>query len=51
MRTLFGNPVAPLTKHVWTLEHPVITSFVYVTLLLALGVAASVRRYRIRTTD
>ena len=50
VRTLFGNPVTPNPKDVWPLEHPVPAAFIYTAVVLVLGVLASVRRYRQRTT-
>ena len=26
-RELFGNPIAPITKHTWPLDHPVLAAF------------------------
>jgi ABC transporter DrrB family efflux protein len=51
VRDLFGNPVAPITKHTWPLEHSVLAAFLYCAVLLAIGVVASLRRYKIRTSD
>ncbi len=51
VRHLFGNPVTPVVKHVWPLEHPVLASFVSCGLLLAVTVPAVLRRYRQRTAD
>jgi ABC-2 type transport system permease protein len=42
-RELFGNPVGPLTKHTWPLEHPVIAAFIYCGLLLAIAIPMSLR--------
>jgi ABC-2 type transport system permease protein len=50
-RELFGNPVGPITKHTWPLDHPVLAAFIYCAVLLAIVVPASLRRYRARTTD
>ena len=50
VRTLFGNPVTPNPKDVWPLEHPVPAAFLYTTVILVLAIAASIRRYRQRTT-
>jgi ABC-2 type transport system permease protein len=50
-RELFGNPLSPLVKHTWPLEHPVFAAFAYCILLLAIAVPASLRRYRARTSD
>jgi ABC transporter DrrB family efflux protein len=50
-RTLFGNPVVPIAKHAWPLEHTVIASFAYCAFVLVVAVTGSLRRYRARTTD
>ena len=50
VRTLFGNPVTPNPKDVWPLDHPVPAAFMYTAVLLVLAIAASIRRYRQRTT-
>jgi len=51
VRDLFGNPVAPITKHTWPLEHSVLAAFLYCAVLLSVGVVASLRRYKVRTSD
>jgi ABC-2 type transport system permease protein len=51
VRTLFGNPVSPVTKHVWPIDHPVAMAWIYSVALLALGWVIAQRRYRARTTD
>jgi ABC transporter DrrB family efflux protein len=51
LRTLFGNPLAPVAKDTWPLAHPVLASFLSCGVVLALVVPASLRRYRKRTTD
>jgi ABC-2 type transport system permease protein len=51
VRELFGNPVAPVTKHVWPLEHSVLAAALYCAVVLALGVTGALRRYAARTTD
>jgi ABC transporter DrrB family efflux protein len=51
VRTLFGNPVTPTTKDVWPMEHPVAAAFVYTAVVLVIGLTASTRRYRRRTTS
>jgi ABC-2 type transport system permease protein len=51
VRTLFGNPLAPVTKHTWPIDHPVAASWLYVALLLALGYLGAQRQYRRRTTE
>jgi ABC-2 type transport system permease protein len=51
IRELFGNPVAPLTKHAWPLEHAIFAAFLYCIVALAISVPRTLRRYRARTTD
>jgi ABC-2 type transport system permease protein len=51
MRELFGNPLSPIVKHTWPLEHPVLAAFLYCSALLAVAVPASLRRYKVRTSD
>lgn len=51
VRTLFGNPVSPVTKHVWPIDHPVVCAWLYTIALVALGWVIAQRRYRARTTD
>ena len=51
VRQLFGNPLSPIVKHTWPLEHPVGAAFLYCIVLLAVAVPASLRRYRVRTND
>jgi len=51
MRELFGNPLSPVTKHTWPLDHAVFTAFVYCGILLAIAIPASLRRFRARTSD
>jgi len=51
VRELFGNPVGPVTKATWPLEHPVAAAFGLCLLVLAVAVPASLRRYRHRTVD
>ncbi len=50
-RELFGNPVGPITKHTWPLDHPVLAAFLYCGAMLAIAVPLALRRYRARTTD
>jgi ABC-2 type transport system permease protein len=50
-RELFGNPVTPVVKHVWPMDNPVLASFLYCGLILALAVPGSLRRYRTRTAN
>jgi ABC transporter DrrB family efflux protein len=51
VRTLFGNPVAPVTKHTWPIDHPVAAAWIYSLALVILGWIIAQRRYRARTTD
>ena len=51
VRTLFGNPVAPVTKHVWPMDHPVAAAWMYSVALVVFGWVIAQRRYRARTTD
>jgi ABC-2 type transport system permease protein len=51
IRTLFGNPVSPVTKHVWPIDNPVPAAWLYTILLVAIGVIIAQRRYKARTTD
>ena len=51
VRTLFGNPVSPVTKHVWPIDHPVACAWLYTIALVAIGWVIAQRRYRARTTD
>jgi ABC transporter DrrB family efflux protein len=51
VRTLFGNPVAPVTKHVWPIDHPIAAAWLYSVALVVLGWVIAQRRYRARTTD
>jgi ABC-2 type transport system permease protein len=51
VRTLFGNPVTPVTKHVWPLDHPVPAAWLYSIALVGVGVYIAQRRYRVRTTE
>ena len=51
VRELFGNPTAPVSKHYWTLDHPVAAAWMACAVLLSLAVPAALRRYRARTSD
>jgi ABC-2 type transport system permease protein len=51
VRELFGNPLSPIVKHTWPLEHPVIAAFLYCAVILAITVPASFRTYYARTSD
>ena len=50
-RQLFGNPIAPVTKHMWPIDHPVPAACLYCLVVLAIAVPGALRRYRARTTD
>lgn len=51
VRELFGNPLAPVAKDVWPMQHPVAASWLYCALLLAFAVPAAVHRFNKRTVD
>ncbi|MGZ4725409.1 MAG: ABC transporter permease, partial [Ilumatobacteraceae bacterium] len=51
VRTLFGNPIAPVTKHVWPIDHPVGAAWLYSVALVVVGWVIAQRRYNARTTD
>ena len=51
VRTLFGNPISPVTKHTWPIDHPVAAAWIYCIVLVAFGWIIAQRRYRARTTD
>ncbi len=51
VRELFGNPVTPVTHHVWPMDHPVAAAWLYSVALVALGYVIAQRRYRARTID
>ena len=51
IRTLFGNPVSPVTKHIWPIDHPVAAAWIYSVLLVIGGYAIAQRRYRSRTSE
>ena len=51
VRTLFGNPIAPITKHMWPIDHPVPAACLYCLVVLAIAVPGALRRYRARTSD
>ena len=51
VRALFGNPVAPVTKHIWPIDHPVAAAWLYCVALVAARLVIAQRRYRARTTD
>jgi ABC-2 type transport system permease protein len=49
-RELFGNPTALPVDPPWTLAHPVATSLIWCSALLAIAVPLTLRRFRARTT-
>ena len=51
VRELFGNPMSPVTKHVWPIDHPVAAAWIYCAVLVVIGWIIAQRRYRARTTD
>ena len=51
VRESFGNPTAPVTKHSWPLDHPVLAAVLFTLALAAIAVPGAVRRYRARTAD
>ncbi|MFN8040040.1 MAG: ABC transporter permease [Acidimicrobiales bacterium] len=51
VRELFGNPPAPVGTSSWPLEHPVTAAWAWCVVLIVVAGAASLRRYRARTTD
>ena len=51
VRELFGNPTAPITKHVWPLEHPVLAAWGWSIVLLAIAAPLALRRFQKVTTD
>ena len=46
VRTLFGNPISPVTKHVWPIDHPVAAAWIYSVVLVVIGLVIAQRRYR-----
>jgi ABC-2 type transport system permease protein len=50
VRSLFGNPQAPLVQHTWPMEHAALAGTGFCLLLLAVTVPLALRRYRMRTT-
>ncbi len=51
IRTLMGNPLAPVTKDVWPLVHPVAASWIYTAIIFAIAVPMALRGFRKRTAD
>jgi ABC-2 type transport system permease protein len=50
-RVLFGNPTAPIAKSTWPMTHPVLASWIYCAIILAVSVPGALRRYQARTQD
>ncbi len=50
-RELFGNPVTPVTHHVWPMDHPVLAAWIYTVVLVAAGWTLAQRRYNARITE
>jgi ABC-2 type transport system permease protein len=50
VRTMFGNPTALPAHAAWPLEHPVVSSLVACTVMLAIAVPLTLWRFRVRTT-
>ena len=51
VRTLFGNPVAPVSKHSWPIDNPVPAAWIYCLVLIVVGYVIAQRRFRNRTKD
>jgi ABC transporter DrrB family efflux protein len=51
VRTLMGNPISLVTKHVWPSDHPVAAAWIYCAVLVVFGWIIAQRRYRERTKD
>lgn len=51
IRELFGNPVTPVTQHVWPMDHPVLAAWIYSIALVIVGWIVAQRRYVVRTTE
>ncbi|HQZ35462.1 MAG TPA: ABC transporter permease [Ilumatobacteraceae bacterium] len=51
VRTLFGNPLSPIAKDIWPMQHPVIAAWAYCLMLLGIAVPLSLHRYKMRTLD
>jgi ABC-2 type transport system permease protein len=50
-RELFGNPLTPVSQHVWPMEHPVLAAWLYTVALVAIGWTLAQRRYNARITE
>jgi len=51
LRELFGNPITPVTKHIWPIDHPVAAAWIYSIGFVVFGWVIAQHRYRARTTD
>jgi ABC-2 type transport system permease protein len=51
VRSLFGNPLSPVAKHLWPIDHPVAGAWIYSVVLLVVGYVVAQRRYAARTLD
>ncbi len=51
VRELFGNPTAPVSLHVWPLEHAALASVLWCLLLIGVTVPLTVARFRQRTIN
>jgi hypothetical protein len=43
--------LAPVSKHAWPIDHPVVSACIYCAILLAISVPGALNRYRARTSD
>jgi ABC transporter DrrB family efflux protein len=50
VRSLFGNPQAPLVQHTWPIEHAAVAATLFCLALLVNTVPLALHRYRVRTT-
>lgn len=50
-RELFGNPLTPVSIHVWPMEHPVLAAWIYTIGLVAVGWMLAQRRFNARITE
>lgn len=51
VRTLFGNPSALPENPGWMLNHPVLSSILWCTAIIAVAMPLAIWRYRVRTTE
>ena len=51
VRELFGNPTAPIARHVWPLDHPVLTASLWCVVMLVAAAPLALRRFKKVTTD